>query len=221
MYYIGNIPCAPSDIRHFGILGMKWGIRRFQNEDGSLTPAGEKRYRSLAQKDAKETARARMYYGEGAGTRRKLQNAKVNQRSKESKAYRDEYQKALKSQNMEKAAKSAQHERTIADGKKMLKKLPRTILTVAAAAAAVTAACGVGYDVVNGMSALDTKLFPNYSKVVRRISDLPNLAGAVQRHGLKSGVKMYRAGSAFKDLAAASNLKDTVKTAKRLGKIIF
>ena len=31
-------------IAHYGILGMKWGIRRFQNEDGSLTPAGKKRY---------------------------------------------------------------------------------------------------------------------------------------------------------------------------------
>ena len=29
---------------HHGILGMKWGIRRFQNADGSLTPEGEKRY---------------------------------------------------------------------------------------------------------------------------------------------------------------------------------
>lgn len=29
---------------HHGILGQKWGVRRFQNEDGSLTPAGEKRY---------------------------------------------------------------------------------------------------------------------------------------------------------------------------------
>ena len=29
---------------HHGILGQKWGIRRFQNEDGSLTPAGKKRY---------------------------------------------------------------------------------------------------------------------------------------------------------------------------------
>lgn len=29
---------------HHGILGMKWGIRRYQNKDGSLTPAGQKRY---------------------------------------------------------------------------------------------------------------------------------------------------------------------------------
>lgn len=33
-----------SDLTHHGIKGQKWGIRRFQNEDGSLTAAGEKRY---------------------------------------------------------------------------------------------------------------------------------------------------------------------------------
>lgn len=31
-------------IQHHGILGQKWGQRRFQNEDGSLTPEGRKRY---------------------------------------------------------------------------------------------------------------------------------------------------------------------------------
>ena len=31
-------------LMHHGILGMRWGIRRYQNEDGSLTPEGEKRY---------------------------------------------------------------------------------------------------------------------------------------------------------------------------------
>lgn len=29
---------------HFGILGQKWGVRRFQNEDGTLTEAGKERY---------------------------------------------------------------------------------------------------------------------------------------------------------------------------------
>ena len=31
-------------LSHFGIKGQKWGVRRFQNEDGSLTEAGKKRY---------------------------------------------------------------------------------------------------------------------------------------------------------------------------------
>lgn len=30
-------------LAHHGILGMKWGIRRYQNKDGSLTAAGKKR----------------------------------------------------------------------------------------------------------------------------------------------------------------------------------
>lgn len=32
------------EIYHHGIKGQKWGVRRFQNEDGSLTNAGKKRY---------------------------------------------------------------------------------------------------------------------------------------------------------------------------------
>lgn len=33
------------ELTHHGILGQKWGVRRYQNEDGSLTAAGKKHYR--------------------------------------------------------------------------------------------------------------------------------------------------------------------------------
>lgn len=33
-----------NELYHHGILGQKWGVRRYQNEDGSLTPVGKKRY---------------------------------------------------------------------------------------------------------------------------------------------------------------------------------
>lgn len=33
-------------LRHFGVPGMKWGVRRYQNKDGSLTSAGKKKYKA-------------------------------------------------------------------------------------------------------------------------------------------------------------------------------
>lgn len=33
------------ELMHYGIKGQKWGVRRFQNEDGTLTPAGRKKYK--------------------------------------------------------------------------------------------------------------------------------------------------------------------------------
>lgn len=33
-----------NELNHHGIKGQKWGLRRYQNKDGTLTPAGKKRY---------------------------------------------------------------------------------------------------------------------------------------------------------------------------------
>lgn len=41
-----NMYQYPDYLMHHGILGQRWGIRRYQNEDGSLTLAGKKRYDS-------------------------------------------------------------------------------------------------------------------------------------------------------------------------------
>ena len=46
-----------SELYHHGILGMKWGIRRYQNKDGSLTAAGRKRYAKEEYKNNKKIAK--------------------------------------------------------------------------------------------------------------------------------------------------------------------
>ena len=54
-------------LQHYGVLGMKWGVRRYQNKDGSLTAAGRARLDKKDEKWAKkkgdkitETARKKL-----------------------------------------------------------------------------------------------------------------------------------------------------------------
>lgn len=41
-----EIHTTGDELTHWGIKGMRWGIRRYQNKDGSLTPAGKKKLRA-------------------------------------------------------------------------------------------------------------------------------------------------------------------------------
>lgn len=54
-YYIAGIPCS-AELYHHGVTGQKWGRRRYQNEDGSLTSLGRIHYGYGKVKDAAKIA---------------------------------------------------------------------------------------------------------------------------------------------------------------------
>lgn len=76
---------------HHGIKGQRWGIRRFQNEDGTRTAAGKKRYSTMEERDR---AFAKKHFGStdedydkamAAVTKVREDRAKAKKLAKESK----------------------------------------------------------------------------------------------------------------------------------------
>lgn len=54
-----TIQCeAQTELYHWGISGMKWGVRRYRNRDGSLTDAGKKRYEKHPEREESEHYKA-------------------------------------------------------------------------------------------------------------------------------------------------------------------
>jgi hypothetical protein len=93
------------EISHHGVKGMHWGVRR-----NGPTGVSNKTNRD-ARGDAKEFARAKMFFGEGAGTRRKLIKAAVEGKSRKDPAYKRAFDHHLAKQDMSKHAEKARSER--------------------------------------------------------------------------------------------------------------
>ena len=128
-------------IMHYGIKGQHWGLRRFQNEDGSLTAEGKERYlnddgsknyakiKKDAAADAKEYARAKAYYGDGAGTRRKKIKNAISEKMKDPD-YKKEFEAQLANQNMAEHQKAANRERKIQNAKTKTARVGRGIKNI-------------------------------------------------------------------------------------------
>ena len=77
------------DVLHFGILGMKWGVRRFQNKDGSLTSAGKRRYSDEELDEIKKATQKGGAIG-GLLAKRRIDKAKKNSANSKSEPEKKE-----------------------------------------------------------------------------------------------------------------------------------
>lgn len=70
-YRVARSNPSSGELKHYGITGQKWGVRRYENEDGTLTPAGKERYSKGQNENYREDQRKRdrVVYGKG-GERR-------------------------------------------------------------------------------------------------------------------------------------------------------
>lgn len=71
---------SDEELYHHGILGQKWGIRRYQNADGTLTSEGRERMLARARK---YESKANITIGESHSA--KLRRAKLNQKAKDAR----------------------------------------------------------------------------------------------------------------------------------------
>lgn len=98
-----------SEIQHWGIKGMRWGVRRFQNTDGSLTAAGKKRY-SDDSEDGKDSTKSKS--GKPAETDEERKQ-RILRSGKASEVL--EYQGRLTNQELQEALTRINIERQLSD----------------------------------------------------------------------------------------------------------
>lgn len=110
-----------NSIYHHGIKGMKWGVRRYQNKDGSLTPAGKKR-------------RGSSDFSVGIGVKRKTASSMSKKTSSStpkkksvSEMSDDELRKAISRLQLEKQYRDLTPQK-VSSGKKFVSKVMKQVV---------------------------------------------------------------------------------------------
>lgn len=120
---------STNELYHFGIKGMRWGVRRYRNEDGSLTAAGKRRAAQQRSEDA-------------LGPRKKMDRMS-----------NDELRKTAERLELENRVSRAENE---SRGRK-LKRTAETITTLVAVPTALVAAGALvvrAYDTASSLDAM-------------------------------------------------------------------
>lgn len=151
------------ELYHFGVKGMKWGVRRYQNEDGSLTSLGKKRDKMLSDRKTAKKHSTTSNMVKAEYSRREFEDAKTRLKLEKQK------KKSKRQQDLEKKYIDQGFAKDEAEIKAYNRAKTETILKVAGGIALASAAAYVAYK--------------HYDKVTDRVFEKGSEIGRLTNNG--------------------------------------
>lgn len=151
------------ELYHFGVKGMKWGVRRYQNEDGSLTSLGKKRDKMLSDRKTAKKHSTTSNMVKAEYSRREFEDAKTRLKLENQK------KKSKRQQDLEKKYIDQGFAKNEAEIKAYNRAKTETILKVAGGIALASAAAYVAYK--------------HYDKVTDRVFEKGSEIGRLTNNG--------------------------------------